>query len=207
MSIGEDGPSQMALEDLAMFRTIPNALVFYPSDGVSMERAIELSAQFTGIAFVRTSRPATPVIYSNDEVFAVGQAKVVRSSPNDSVLLVGSGVTLFEALNAADTLSKQHNVYARVIDPFTIKPLDQETLLQNALQVGGLVVTVEDHYPEGGIGEAVSGALSGASNVVVKSLAVREIPRSGPPAVLIEKYGIGANSIVKTVLELVNNTN
>lgn len=195
----------MALEDLGMFRSIPNAVVFYPSDGVSMERSVELAAQFTGIVFIRTSRPATPVIYANNEPFAIGKAKVVRSSAKDTVLLIGAGVTLFEALNAADTLAQSHNINARVIDPFTIKPLDRETIVQNALEAGGKVLTVEDHYPEGGIGEAVASALSDVPNVVVKSLAVREIPRSGPPAVLIEKYGIGANSIVNAVLQLVKN--
>lgn len=188
-----------------MFRAIPNSIVFYPADAVSMERASELAAQLFGIVFIRTSRPATPVIYANDEPFAVGKAKVVRSSPKDSVLLIGAGITLFEALNAADTLAEKHGVHARVIDPFTIKPLDRETILENARAVGGRVLTVEDHYPEGGLGEAVSGALSDVSNVIIKQLAVREIPRSGPPAVLIEKYGIGAKSIVEAVLQLVNN--
>lgn len=202
VSIGEDGPSQMALEDLAMFRAIPHSLVFYPSDAVSMERAAELAAQFTGIAFIRTSRPATPVIYASDEPFAAGQAKVVRTSPKDSVLLIGAGVTLFEALNAADTLAQAHNVSARVIDPFTIKPLDRETILENARQVGGRVVTVEDHYPEGGLGEAVAGALSDEPGVTIKRLAVREIPRSGQAAELIEKYGIGSKAIVEAVLAL-----
>ncbi|KAH9392647.1 Transketolase-like protein 2 [Tyrophagus putrescentiae] len=205
VSIGEDGPSQMALEDLAMFRSIPSATVFYPSDAVSMERAAELAAQTHGIAFIRTSRPATPVIYSATEPFAVGQAKVVKSSPKDSVLLVGAGVTLFEALNAAETLASAHGISARVIDPFTVKPLDVATLVANAKEVGGRVLTVEDHYPEGGLGEAVASALAEqkGGNFVVKRLAVREIPRSGPPAVLIEKYGIGASAIVAAVLELV----
>ena len=202
VSIGEDGPSQMALEDLAMFRSIPDATVFYPSDGVSMERATELAAQTTGIAFIRTSRPATPVIYANNEPFAIGKAKVVRSSPKDTILLIGAGITLFEALNAADILAQTHNVSARVIDPFTIKPLDQATILANARAVGGKVITVEDHYPEGGIGEAVSGALSDEPNIVVKKLAVREIPRSGPPTVLIARYGIDAKSIVEAALKV-----
>lgn len=203
VSIGEDGPSQMALEDLAMFRSIPEAVVFYPSDAVSMERAAELAAQTHGIAFIRTSRPATPVIYDGaKEQFAIGRAKVVRKSDKDTVLLVGAGVTLFEALAAAETLAASHGISARVIDPFTIKPLDVAALRENAKAVGGRVLTVEDHYPEGGLGEAVAGALSEESGVRVKRLAVREIPRSGPPAVLIEKYGIGASAIVAATLEL-----
>lgn len=139
----------MALEDLAMFRTIPNSLVFYPSDAVSMERASELAAQYNGICFIRTSRPATPVIYENNEPFAVGKAKVVRSSANDKVLLIGAGITLFEALDAADTLANTQNINVRVIDPFTIKPLDRQTIVENAKQVGGKIITIEDHYPEG----------------------------------------------------------
>lgn len=139
----------MALEDLAMFRSIPNSLVFYPSDAVSMERATELAAQYHGITFIRTSRPVTPIIYSNDEVFEVGKAKVVRSSNKDRILLIGACVTLNEAMNAADILEKNYNINARIIDPFTIKPLDRETILKNALEVGGKIVTIEDHYPEG----------------------------------------------------------
>ncbi|KAH7639969.1 hypothetical protein DERF_014051 [Dermatophagoides farinae] len=203
VSIGEDGPSQMALEDLAMFRAIPNSLVFYPSDAVSVERAAELAAQYHGITFIRTSRPATPIIYSNDEIFAVGKAKVVRSSKNDQILLIGACVTLLEAMNAADLLAKNHNIQARIIDPFTIKPIDRETIIKNALEAGGRIITIEDHYPEGGIGEAVAGVIADIPNIVMKRLAIREIPRSGPPSVLIEKYGIDAKTIVKMALEMI----
>lgn len=189
----------MALEDIAMFRTIPNSLVFYPSDAVSMERATELAAQQHGIAFIRTSRPTFPVIYANDEKFAVGQAKVVRKTGGEAILLIGAGVTLHEALTAADVLNAKHEIKARVIDPFTIKPLDVATIRKNALECGGRVVTVEDHYPEGGLGEAVTSALANDA-VRVKILAVRDIPRSGPPNALIDKYGIGAKAIVEAVL-------
>lgn len=201
VSIGEDGPSQMALEDIAMFRTIPGATVFYPSDAVSMERATELAAQNHGIAFIRTSRPATPVVYPNDTVFAVGKAHVLRSSANDKALLIGAGITLVEAITAADSLKAQ-GINVRVLDPFTIKPLDVEAVAKNALESGKLVIVVEDHYPEGGIGEAVASALASKNLTgVVKlvHLAVREIPRSGPPAALIEKYGISAKSVVSAV--------
>ncbi|XP_065351187.1 transketolase-like protein 2 isoform X2 [Cloeon dipterum] len=200
VSIGEDGPSQMGLEDIAMFRTIPGATVFYPSDAVSCERAIELSANTKGVCFIRTSRPATAVIYPNDTIFQIGRAHVVKKSSKDTVLLVGAGVTLHEALSAAETLEKS-GVHARVLDLFTVKPIDQAALVQNAKECGGRVVTVEDHYPEGGIGEAVLTALADEA-VKVKVLAVREVPRSGPPAVLIEKFGIGANSIVGAVKEI-----
>ncbi|XP_003493512.1 transketolase-like protein 2 isoform X1 [Bombus impatiens] len=201
VSIGEDGPSQMGLEDIAMFRTIPGSTVFYPSDAVSAERAIELAANTKGICFVRTSRPATAVIYENEEPFAIGKGKVVKSSPKDQVLVVGAGVTLYEALKAADELSKV-GVNVRVIDPFTIKPLDAQLIVKNAKEVGGRIVTVEDHYAEGGLGEAVLSAVALERNVVVKKLAVTEVPRSGPPNVLLDKYGISASKIVAAVQEI-----
>lgn len=201
VSIGEDGPSQMGLEDIAMFRTIPGSTVFYPSDAVSTERAIELAANTKGICFIRTSRPATAVIYENEEPFAVGKGKVVKSSPKDQVLVVGAGVTLYEALKAADELSKV-GVNVRVIDPFTIKPLDAQLIVKNAKEVGGRIVTVEDHYAEGGVGEAVLSAVALERNVVVKKLAVTEVPRSGPPNVLLDKYGINASKIVVAVQEI-----
>ncbi|KPM07078.1 transketolase-like protein 1-like protein [Sarcoptes scabiei] len=205
VSIGEDGPSQMALEDLAMFRSIPNAIVFYPTDAVSMERAAELAAQYKGIAFIRTSRPATSILYDNNESFAIGKAKIIKKSSSDKVLLIGACVTLFECLKASEILENQHNINARIIDPFSIKPIDSETILANAIEVGGRIVTVEDHYPEGGIGEAVAGCLSEQPNIRIKKLAIQEIPRSGPPSVLMEKYGIDASSIVRSVLALLNN--
>lgn len=145
VSIGEDGPSQMGLEDIALFRTIPTATVFYPTDAVSTERAVELAANINGICFVRTGRPNTAVIYENNEKFEVGKAKVVRQSNNDQVLLIGAGVTLYEALSAATELEKA-GISARVIDPFTIKPLDQAAVVEHAKAVGGRVVVVEDHY-------------------------------------------------------------
>lgn len=198
VSIGEDGPSQMALEDLAMFRSIPGATVFYPSDAVSTERAIELAAQKHGIAFIRTSRPATPVVYPNETVFEVGKAHVLKSNgPSDKALLIGAGVTLHEAMAAAETL-KAEGIPVRVLDPFTIKPLDVQAIVRNATEANKNVIVVEDHYPEGGLGEAVASAVVG-TGVKLTHLAVREIPRSGPPTVLLEKYGISAKCIVQAV--------
>ncbi|KAH8020978.1 hypothetical protein HPB51_011034 [Rhipicephalus microplus] len=147
ISIGEDGPSQMALEDLAMFRAIPNSVVFYPSDAVSCERACELAANYKGIVFIRTSRPNTAVIYPNDEHFEIGKSKVVLKSAEDKALLIGAGVTLYEALNAAETLKKQH-IHVRVLDIFCLKPFDQKFIISNAKECGGRIVVVEDHYPE-----------------------------------------------------------
>lgn len=198
VSIGEDGPSQMGLEDIAMFRSIPNCTVFYPSDAVSAERSVEIAANTKGICFIRTSRPATSILYKNDEQFEIGKAKIVKQTENDKVLVIGAGVTLHEALNAAIKLSEM-NISIRVLDPFTIKPLDEETIKLHAKECGGNVVTVEDHYPEGGLGEAVMSALAEERGVCVKKLAVRQIPKSGPPNDLLEKYGINSTAIVKAV--------
>jgi len=203
VSIGEDGPSQMALEDIAMFRSLPGCTVFYPSDAVACERAVELAANQRGICFVRVSRPATAVIYENGERFDIGKAKVVRKSDSDKVLVVAAGVTLYEALKAADTLAAK-GVNIRVIDPFTIKPIDIAAIRENAAACGGRVLTVEDHYPEGGIGDAVLDAVADIRNVVVKKLAVNAVPRSGPPMELLEMFGISASCISKAVTELIS---
>lgn len=196
VSIGEDGPSQMGLEDIALFRSIPGSTVFYPSDAVSTERAVELAANTTGVCFIRTSRPNTAVLYGNNDKFTVGKARVVRQSENDSVLLIGAGITLYEALAAADELEKS-GVHARVLDPFTVKPLDHVAVIENAKACGGRIVVVEDHYAQGGLGEAVISAVSEQPRIVVKHLAVREVPRSGPPTVLIDLFGLSARHIVK----------
>lgn len=201
-SIGEDGPSQMALEDLAMFRAIPTATVFYPCDAVETERAVELAANVRGICFIRTSRPNTPVVYANDEPFQIGKAKVLRKSGNDCVLVIGAGVTVHEAIKAADHLARS-GVNVRVMDPFTVKPLDEAAIVSNALDCGGRIVTVEDHYPEGGLGEAVMSAVALQRNVVVKKLAVPRIPRSGPPEVLMDMFCISAKNIVAAVQEII----
>lgn len=202
VSIGEDGPSQMGLEDIAMFRAIPGSTIFYPSDAVSTERAVELAANTKGICFIRTSRPATAVLYKNDEPLIIGKAKIIKSSANDQVLVIGAGVTLHEAIKAGNELAK-NGVNIRVIDPFTIKPIDAQTIIKNAKEVGGRIITVEDHYPQGGLGEAVQSAVALERNIIVKKLAVPNVPRSGPPTVLLESYGISAHNIVAAVQEIV----
>uniref|UniRef100_A0AAY4D346 Transketolase n=1 Tax=Denticeps clupeoides TaxID=299321 RepID=A0AAY4D346_9TELE len=196
VSIGEDGPSQMALEDLAMFRAIPTCTVFYPSDGVSTERALELAANTKGICFIRTSRPDTAVIYEPDEKFEVGHAKVNFKSDSDRVTVIGAGVTLHEALAAQEHLVC---VNIRVIDPFTIKPLDAGTIVDSARATGGRIITVEDHYKEGGLGEAVLSAVAGEPSIVVHRLAVSRVPQSGKPQELLDLFGISAKSIVAAV--------
>jgi transketolase len=203
VSIGEDGPSQMGLEDIALFRTLPGSTVFYPSDAVSCERAVELAARTPGICFIRTSRPNTPVVYENDAPFEVGKGHMIRRSNEDRVLLIGAGVTLVEALKAADVLDKE-GIHAAVFDPFTVKPLDVAMVNEEAKRVGGNVVVIEDHYPEGGLGEAVLSALTHGSGFKgFKHLAVRNLPRSGPPDALIDRFGLSANHIVKAAKELI----
>ena len=197
VSIGEDGPSQMALEDLAMMRAITGATVLYPSDGVSTERLVEAAANTPGIVYIRTSRPKTKVLYSNDEYFPVGQSKVLRRSPQDAVTVVAAGVTVAEALLAHEALAKE-NIAIRVVDLYSVKPLDEETLKKAAAETKRFV-TVEDHSIYGGIGEAVAAVVAGRATV--RRLGVREIPRSGKPAELMAVHGIDAGAIVAAVRE------
>lgn len=209
VSIGEDGPSQMALEDLAMFRAIPTCTVFYPSDAVSTERAVVLSANTEGICFIRTSRPETAVLYSTDEKFEVGVAKVVRQSDNDCATVIGAGITLHEALAAADML-KSEGKNIRVIDPFTIKPLDAKTIVECAKATQRHIITVEDHYKEGGLGEAVLAAIhdcrdDDAAGIVVTRLAVSGVPRSGKSQELLDIFGISAKHIAAAVRNILAN--
>ncbi len=197
VSIGEDGPSQMALEDLAMFRAQPNIAVLYPCDAVSAERLVVAAANFKGPAYIRTSRPKTPVIYGPDEVFSVGGLKVLRESANDVVTVVGAGVTVFEALKAYEQL-KAAGTFIRVIDLYSVAPVDAPALIKAGTATGGQIITVEDHYPAGGIGDAVSEAV-GEAGIRVLRVAVREIPRSGKPEELLDRFGISANHIVNAV--------
>lgn len=201
VSIGEDGPSQMGLEDIALFRTIPGSTVFYPSDAVSTERSVEIAANTKGVCFIRTSRPNTDVIYANDEPFKIGKSKIVKHSANDQLLLIGAGITLYEALKAAKEL-EGIGINARVMDPFTIKPLDRDGIISSAQECGGRIVVVEDHYREGGLGEAVLSAVAEQRNIIVKHLYVPTVPRSGPPNVLIDMFGISARSIVSAAQDI-----
>lgn len=201
VSIGEDGPSQMALEDLAMFRSIPGCTVFYPSDAVSTERACELAANTKGVCFIRTSRPGTSVVYENGHEFKIGKANVIKSSDSDKALVIGAAITLREALTAAENLAGE-GINVRVMDLFTIKPIDKETIISNAKECGGNIVVVEDHYPEGGIGEAVMSAVAMERNIIVKNLAVPRIPRSGKCDELLDMFGISHKQVVNAVKEM-----
>jgi transketolase len=201
VSIGEDGPSQMGLEDLAMMRAIAGSTVLYPSDAVCAEKLMEQMVATPGVCFLRTSRPKTPVIYSNEESFPIGGAKVLRQSPTDKVTVIGAGITLYEALKAADAL-KSEGIHITVIDAYSIKPLGRDAILAAAQKTNLTVITVEDHYPQGGLGDAVAGELSTAG-VKVHKLAVFELPRSGKPEELVAHYGIDSHAIVKKVKSLI----
>lgn len=203
VSIGEDGPSQMALEDIAMFRAVHGSTVLYPSDAISTERLTEAMARRKGINYLRTSRPKTSVIYSTSESFPIPGFKVVRQSGNDCATVIGAGITLHEALKAADQLKSQGKAI-RVIDLYCVKPLDGNAIADQLRATAGRLVTVEDHWAEGGIGEAVLAALAEAGEAPSKSrlLAVREMPHSGKPDELIDAFGISARHILAAVNEI-----
>ncbi len=203
VSIGEDGPSQMGLEDLGMFRTIPGATVLYPSDAVAAERLTEAAARTAGICYIRTSRPKTPVIYPNAEKFPMPGFKVLRQSANDRATVVAAGVTLHEALKAHEQLAEQ-KIAIRVIDLYCVKPIDAAALGGHVVATGGRLMTVEDHYAEGGLGEAVISALAeaGVPLTSVRRLAVERVPHSGRPDELLDAFGISARHIVEAVQRL-----
>jgi transketolase len=200
VSIGVDGSSQMGLEDIAMFRTILDGVVLYPSDAVATEKLVEEAALHRGIVYLRTTREATPVIYRNDEVFRIGGCKVLKRSPKDAVTVVGAGITLHEALAAYEEL-KSEGIMVGIIDLYSIKPLDVATLTEVAVATRK-ILTVEDHFAEGGIGEAVRTALAETATSV-DSLAVRKMPKSGKPQELLDYEEISRKAIVKKVKETV----
>ena len=199
VSIGEDGASQMGLEDIAMFRAILGSVVLYPSDAVSTERLVEVIAGDKGISYIRTTRSATPVLYDSNEEFHIGGSKVLRKSEYDSITVIGAGITLHEALKAYEELKKE-NITIRVIDLYSIKPIDRKALLEAADDTGAFI-TVEDHFSEGGIGEAVRSAMT-EIHIPVHSLAVRKMPRSGKPAELLDYEDISCKAIISKVRSL-----
>jgi transketolase len=204
VSIGEDGPSQMGLEDLAAFRAVHGSTVLYPSDANQTAKLVEAMADLEGISYLRTTRAATPVIYEAGEEFKVGGSRVVRSSDDDKVALVGAGITLHEALKAADELAEE-GIEARVVDLYSVKPVDVETLVEAAQATEGRFVVAEDHWAEGGLGEAVLAAFADAEEDTPRliHLAVRELPGSGKPAELLAAAGIDAEHIAQAARRLV----
>jgi len=200
VSIGEDGPSQMALEDIAFMRTLPESIVLYPCDAVSTFKLVGSMIEYNnGISYLRTTRGATPVIYDADEEFPVGGCKVLRQSANDVAVIVAAGITVFEAFKAYEKL-RSANISIAVVDCYSIKPLDDKTIRDIAKQSNGKVITVEDHYPAGGLGEAVGFALRN-DHFHITALAVDKLPRSGTSEELLAYEGIDASAIVKTVKE------
>lgn len=198
ISIGEDGPSQMGLEDIAMFRALIDSTVLYPADAVSAERLTEAAARTKGIVYIRTTRPKTPVIYGNDEEFPIGASKVLRSSQRDRLAIVAAGVTLHEALAAYEHLM-QRGIAARIIDAYSVKPLDTQTLAAAARDTGGIIV-VEDHAIDGGLGDAVAAAVG--SIAPVHRLGITQLPRSGASRELLERYGISRGAIEEHAVQL-----
>src|SRR5438552_894218 len=203
VEIGQDGPSQMALEDLAMMRAIHGSTVLYPCDPKQTARLTRATADTPGIDFMRTTRGAYPTLYGPDETFKVGGSRVVRQSPRDKVALIGAGVTLHSCLAAADALAAK-KIPARVIDLYSVKPVDVKTLREAARVTKGRLVVVEDHYPEGGLGAAVLEALAGDPAARVVHLAVKGLPESGKPEELMNAAGISSRHIVAAATKLVH---
>jgi transketolase len=202
VSIGEDGPSQMALEDLAAFRAVHGSTVLYPSDPNQTAALVPQMAERRGIVFMRTTREKTPILYEPGEEFRVGGSRVVRESGDDAVTLIGAGITLHEANKAADELAGE-GIAARVIDLYSVKPVDADTIRRAARETGTIII-VEDHWPEGGIGDAVLEALAEEQpHPIVHKLAVREMPGSGTPAELLHAAGIDADCIADAARTLV----
>jgi transketolase len=197
VSIGEDGPSQMGLEDLTLFRSLMNSIVLYPSDAVSAEKLTKLMANYEGISYLRNTRPKTPVIYDNDEDFNIGGSKILKQCKSDKGTIIAAGITLHEALKAYYKLKKE-GINVRVIDCYSVKPLDRETL-RKAYDETNHIITVEDHYAEGGLGEAVA-----SLGLRPHILAVRKIPHSGKPEELLAEQGLNAVSIITKVKEILN---
>ena len=204
VEIGADGPSQMGLEDLAMMRTVHGSTVLYPSDATSTAALVAAMAHNPGISYLRTTRGAYPVIYEAHEAFAIGGSKVLRSSEHDQVTLVGAGVTLHECVKAAELLAGD-GIHARVVDCYSVKPIDGATLFDAAVATSGRIVVAEDHHPEGGLGSAVTESLlsNGRASLHVAHLAVRGMPGSGTGAELIAWAGIDADHIAAAARGLV----
>ncbi|HKL17117.1 MAG TPA: transketolase [Patescibacteria group bacterium] len=199
VSIGEDGPSQMGLEDISMFRSILKSIIFYPCDAVSMEKLTKIAAKNKGIYYIRTTRADTPVLYNKDEEFEVGGHKVLKKSEKDKIALIGAGITLHESLKAYQSLLKK-GINVRVIDLYSIKPINKKKLL-NSLKGIKKVITIEDHFPAGGLGEAIESSLSD-QDVRIFKIAVKKIPRSGSKKDLLEYEDISEKAIIKKVEEI-----
>jgi transketolase len=204
VSIGEDGPSQMGLEDVAMMRAVEGSVVLCPCDAVSTERLVEAMARHDGISYLRTLRPKTPVLYGPEERFEFGGGKILRQGESDQVTVVASGVTVHEALKACEQL-KDEQIGITVIDAYSIKPLASELIREAARKTNNVVITVEDHYCQGGLGEAVAGELA-EDRIFVRRLAVTSLAHSGTPQELMSRFDIDAAGIIKEVHRALQHT-
>jgi transketolase len=202
-SIGADGPSQMALEDLAMMRAVHGSTVLYPCDANQTAALVEQMVDLAGVSYIRTTREKTPILYGPGESFPVGAARLVKRGNHDRAAVIAAGVTVHEAVKAYDKL-RAEGIEIRILDAYTIKPIDKATLAETAKAVNGKLVTVEDHWPEGGLGDAVLEALAAQpmNDLRVVKLAVRDMPGSGTPAELMHAAGIDADAIVEAVKSL-----
>ena len=201
VSIGEDGASQMGLEDIALFRSLPNSIVLYPSDAVATEKLVHLAAEMRGLKYIRTTRSKTPIIYSAKEEFMLNDFKILRQSTHDSLVIAGAGITLHESIKAYEQL-KKHGASIAVVDCYCIKPFNEKKLIDFVRKHGNKLLVVEDHYPEGGIGEMLSSACKDAG-IRIAHLAIKEIPHSGESNELMAKYGINYRAIVNAALHIV----
>ena len=202
ISIGEDGPSQMGLEDIAMMRALPESIVLYPSDAVSTHALVNCMVEYNaGISYLRTTRGDTPILYGADEKFIIGGCKVLRSGRADQALIIGAGITVHQALQAYEQLIEQ-GIAVAIIDLYSIKPLDVKTIEQIAIKAGNRIITVEDHYIQGGIGEAITYALRN-NQFHIQCLAVPALPMSGKSEELLAWAGIGADGIIRAVKEMI----
>jgi transketolase len=201
VSIGEDGPSQMALEDLAIFRAVHGSTVLYPSCATCTAALVPLMAEGSGVQYLRTTRGKTPVLYGPEERFTVGGSKVLRRSDRDQVAILAAGITLHEALAAHEALARD-GVRARVVDLYSVKPIDAVTIAACAEECKGRLVVVEDHWAEGGLGDAVAEVFDGQRGPSITRLAVKGMPTSGTPEQLLDEAGISARHVVETVRQL-----
>jgi transketolase len=204
VSIGQDGPSQMALEDIGMMRALPESVVLYPSDAVTTRGLVEQMARYEkGISYLRTTRAETPILYPNNESFEIGGCKILKQSNQDKVCVVAAGITVHEALKAYDRLAlTERSIFISIIDLYSVKPFARETVIKVAAKSWNKILIVEDHYAAGGIGEMIAASLCD-TEIMVKSLAVRELPRSGKPEELLARAGIDADAIVHAVHDMV----
>ncbi|MFW6128958.1 MAG: transketolase [Candidatus Aminicenantaceae bacterium] len=200
VSIGEDGPSQMGLEDLAMFRPIPDCVILYPSDAYSSEACVKTLAEHWGISYLRTTRPGTPILYEKEEHFPIGGSKVLRKSSEDRVCIIAAGITVHEALKAYEELIRE-NIKVCVVDAYSVQPLDRDGIIEEVKDAQSRAVVVEDHFKNGGLGDAVYSALGGSAEII--HLAVNDLPRSGKKDELMDLYGISATHIKKAVEDII----